>query len=308
MGAGTRLARDIGSWLDYLEATRRASPHTLAAYRRDLALLASVLAERGIDDTALIDAHAIRHAVSALHRRGLGGRSLQRFLSACRGFFNHFVSLGQLGANPALGVSAPKSPRKLPTTLDVDQAAQLLDLEPASWEAVRDKAMMELFYSSGLRLAELCGLDGPDLDLAGALVTVTGKGAKTRTVPVGKLAIAALEHWLERRRDCARAMHTPALFVTRRGTRISVRAVQKRLAQHGRERQLAQRLHPHMLRHSFASHVLESSGDLRSVQEMLGHANLSTTQIYTHLDFQHLAKVYDAAHPRAARKRNRNGD
>lgn len=303
MDAGGRLARDTGSYLGYLEATRRASPHTLAAYRRDLALLGAVLAERGIDDTALIDAHAIRHAVATLHRRGLDGRSLQRFLSACRGFLNHLVSIGALRANPALGVSAPKSPRRLPATLDVDQAAQLLDLEPDSWEAVRDKAIMELFYSSGLRLAELCGLDCPDLDLAGALVTVTGKGAKTRTVPVGKLAVAALRRWLELRRDCARAAHTPALFVTRRGTRIGVRAVQKRLVLHGRERQLAQRLHPHMLRHSFASHVLESSGDLRSVQEMLGHANLSTTQIYTHLDFQHLAKVYDAAHPRAARKR-----
>jgi len=303
MGAGPPLADGIESYLDYLEATRRASPHTLSAYRRDLGMLRELLAERAVCSAESVDPHAIRFAVAALHRRGLGSRSVQRFLSACRGFFNHLVSRGSLAANPALGIAAPKAPRRLPVALDVDQAVRLLDAEPGRWESVRDAAMMELFYSSGLRLAELCNLDLGDLDLREALVTVTGKGSKTRTVPVGRLALEALARWIGLRTDCVRAAHTSALFVTRRGTRIGARAVQKRLEKHGRERGLEQRLHPHMLRHSFASHVLESSGDLRSVQEMLGHANLSTTQIYTHLDFQHLAKVYDAAHPRAVRKR-----
>lgn len=300
-----QLAHDVARWLADLEATRRASAHTLDAYRRDLRLLTDVLANDGIVATGHVDAAAIRHAVATLHRRGLGGRSLQRFLSACRGFFDHCIERGELAANPALGIAAPRAPRRLPATLDVDQTARLLDAQPGSWEDLRDRAIMELFYSSGLRLAELCALDCGDLDLPAALVTVTGKGARTRTVPVGRLAVAAVGEWLGARAGCARASHCPALFVTRRGTRIGVRAVQKRLAKHARERGLGQHLHPHMLRHSFATHLLESSGDLRSVQEMLGHANLATTQIYTHLDFQHLAKVYDAAHPRAGRKGRR---
>jgi len=302
------LAARIDSYLDYLRATRRASAHTLAAYRRDLQQLLACMGERGITDVHAIDGLAVRQAVASMHRRGLGGRSLQRALSAWRGLFNHLVSNGELRANPAIGISAPKSPRKLPHTLDVDQAAQLLDMQPPDWESVRDKAMMELFYSSGLRLAELCGLDLAELDLQQQLVTVTGKGSRTRTIPVGKQALEALRAWLHVRSECMRAAGERALFITRRGTRISVRAVQARMEKHGRGQQLSQRLHPHMLRHSFASHVLESSGDLRSVQEMLGHANLSTTQIYTHLDFQHLARVYDAAHPRASRKRGDRDD
>ncbi|MBK7519167.1 MAG: tyrosine recombinase XerC [Gammaproteobacteria bacterium] len=297
------LQAGIDDYLGYLEATRRASRHTLAAYRRDLALLSTCLAQAGIDTAQGIDAAAIRQSVAALHRRGLGSRSLQRFLSACRGLFNHLVSNGTLRVNPALGVAAPKGPRTLPATLDVDQPARLLDAEPQSSESLRDGAIMELFYSSGLRLSELCRLDLPELDLDGALVTVTGKGNRTRTIPLGAQAAQALRRWLQARGLCARAAHHAAVFISRRGTRISVRAVQKRLEQQGRARGLSQRLHPHMLRHSFASHLLESSGDLRAVQEMLGHANLSTTQIYTHLDFQHLAKVYDAAHPRATRRR-----
>ncbi len=300
------LAHDVGRWLADLEATRRASAHTLDAYRHDLLLLTEVLAKDGIVSTAQVDATAIRHTVSALHRRGLGGRSLQRLLSACRGFFGYCIERGELAANPALGIAAPRAPRRLPTALDVDQAARLLDPQPQGWEQVRDHAIMELFYSSGLRLAGLCGLDGTDLDLPGALVTVTGKGGRTRTVPVGRLALEALRAWIAARATCSHASHSPALFITRRGTRIGVRAVQKRLEKHARERQLGQHLHPHMLRHSFATHLLESSGDLRSVQEMLGHANLATTQVYTHLDFQHLARVYDAAHPRAGRKNRGN--
>ena len=299
----TALELGIDDYLGYLEATRRASSHTLAAYRRDLAKLSDCLAQRDISTPDGIDAAAIRQSVAALHRRGLGSRSLQRFLSACRGLFNHLVTSGTLRVNPALGVAAPKAARNLPATLDVDQAARLLDAQPQGWESLRDGAIMELFYSSGLRLSELCRLDLPDLDLDGALVTVTGKGNRTRAIPLGMQAAQSLRRWLAARGQCPRAAHHTAVFISRRGTRISVRAVQKRLEQQGRARGLSQRLHPHMLRHSFASHLLESSGDLRAVQEMLGHANLSTTQIYTHLDFQHLAKVYDAAHPRATRRR-----
>ena len=302
MALASALELGIDDYLGYLEATRRASSHTLAAYRRDLATLATYLAQAGIDTPEGIDAAVIRRSVAALHRRGLGSRSLQRFLSACRGLFNHLVSNGRLRVNPALGVTAPKGARKLPATLDVDQTARLLDAEPQSWESLRDGAIMELLYSSGLRLSELCRLDLPELDLDGALVTVTGKGNRTRTIPLGTQATRALRRWLQARSQCAHAVHQAAVFISRRGTRISGRAVQKRLEQQGRVRGLSQRLHPQMLRHSFASHLLESSGDLRAVQEMLGHANLSTTQVYTHLDFQHLAKVYDAAHPRATRR------
>lgn len=302
-----KLVHDVERWLADTEATRRLSAHTIDAYRRDLRLLVDVLARDDIMATNRVDPAAVRHALATLHRRGHGGRSLQRFLSACRGFFDYCIERGELTANPALGISAPRAPKRLPVTLNVDQVARLLDARPQNWEEQRDRAIMELFYSSGLRLAELCRLDLLDLDLAGALVTVTGKGSRMRTVPVGRLAMEALRAWIAARASCRQATLEPALFITRRGTRIGVRAVQKRLARHARERQLGQPLHPHMLRHSFATHLLESSGDLRSVQEMLGHANLSTTQVYTHLDFQHLAKVYDAAHPRASRKAGPDG-
>lgn len=302
-----KLVHDVERWLADTKATRRLSAHTIDAYRRDLRLLVDVLARDDIMATNRVDPAAVRHALATLHRRGHGGRSLQRFLSACRGFFDYCIERGELTANPALGISAPRAPKRLPVTLNVDQVARLLDARPQNWEEQRDRAIMELFYSSGLRLAELCRLDLLDLDLAGALVTVTGKGSRMRTVPVGRLAMEALRAWIAARASRRQATLEPALFITRRGTRIGVRAVQKRLARHARERQLGQPLHPHMLRHSFATHLLESSGDLRSVQEMLGHANLSTTQVYTHLDFQHLAKVYDAAHPRASRKAGPDG-
>jgi integrase/recombinase XerC len=300
---GAALAEQAEAYLGYLEATRRASAHTLAAYRRDLQLLETLLAGHGVANATGADALAMRQVVSTLHRRGLAPRSIQRFLSACRGLFGYLVGQGLLSANPALGLQAPRGKRSLPKVLDVDQTARLLDSEPRNEEGLRDKAIMELFYSSGLRLSELCGLDIAALDLNEALVTVTGKGNRTRTLPVGKQALAALRDWLRLRAQWPRAAHCQALFVSRRGTRLGVRAVQLRLAQHARESGLQQQLHPHMLRHSFASHLLESSSDLRAVQELLGHANLSTTQVYTHLDFQHLAKVYDAAHPRAGRRR-----
>jgi integrase/recombinase XerC len=301
-GAGDPLELAGEAWLAYLAAARRASRHTLAAYRRDLALLVATLDERGIHTIAQVDALAIRQSVAMLHRRGLAPRSLQRYLSAVRGVFGFLLQHGVVGANPAQGVSAPRGARHLPSALDVDQAARLLDGAPQDREELRDLAMFELCYSSGLRLSELCSLNLAQCDVREGLVTVTGKGGRTRTVPVGRSAQAALRAWLAVRGEIPAASQTEALFLSRRGTRIGTRAVQLRLARLARLRGLPQHVHPHMLRHSFASHVLESSGDLRAVQEMLGHANLSTTQIYTHLDFQHLAKVYDAAHPRASRK------
>ena len=300
--AGDPLASAAEAWLDYLSAARRASPHTLAAYRRDLALLTATLAQRDIVTISGTDSLAIRQSVATLHRRGLAPRSLQRYLSAVRGLFAFLLQHGVVDANPARGISAPRGARHLPEALDVDQASRLLDGAPQGREELRDHAMFELCYSSGLRLAELCSLDVAHCDLAAGLVTVTGKGSRTRTIPVGRQAVAALRAWLGARTAMPGSALTTAMFLSRRGTRISPRAVQLRLQRLTRLRDMPRHVHPHMLRHSFASHVLESSGDLRAVQEMLGHANLSTTQVYTHLDFQHLAKVYDAAHPRANRK------
>jgi integrase/recombinase XerC len=291
----------IARFLANLRVERRLSPHTLSAYRRDLAKLDEFCAAEHIGRWDQLTAHRIRALVAAQHRRGLHGRSLQRLLSALRSFFAWLISHHAMTHNPAVGVRAPKSPRSLPHTLDADQTARLLDITADDVLALRDRAIMELFYSSGLRLAELVRLDLTDLDLRDATVRVTGKGNKTRLIPVGRHARAALESWLAERRAIPGPDET-ALFVGRSGRRVTPRAVQMRLKIWARRQGLDLNLHPHMLRHSFASHLLESSGDLRAVQELLGHADISTTQIYTHLDFQHLAQVYDAAHPRAKRR------
>jgi integrase/recombinase XerC len=249
------------------------------------------------------DAH-IRQWVSHLHRRGLASSSIQRSLSAARSFFNFMGREYRQAANPAAGVQAPRRGRKLPRTLDADQVDRYLKFEKRDPIALRDRAMAELFYSSGLRLAELVAINLQDIDRRERLLTVTGKGNKTRTIPVGKVALAALEDWLAvRQGNGADSDSEQALFTSSRGGRISARNIQARLKLQGRRSGMLQDVHPHMLRHSFASHMLESSGDLRAVQELLGHANISTTQIYTHLDFQHLAKVYDAAHPRARKRK-----
>ena len=288
----------IAAFIDHLKVERAMSAHTLDAYRRDLGEFVRWCAEQGIDDPSHADANHIRAWVAAEHRRGLSPKSLQRHLSACRSWFRWQLKNGVVAANPADGVRGPKAPRNLPQVLDVDEAVQLVELDTDAQLGLRDRAMLELLYSSGLRVSELCGLHWNMLDLANGLVTVTGKGNKQRTVPVGSHACRALEAWRGESHPRADA----PVFPGRGGAPITTRAVQIRLRQLAQRQGVYKRVHPHLLRHSFASHMLESSGDLRAVQELLGHADISTTQIYTHLDFQHLAKVYDGAHPRAKRK------
>ena len=288
----------IDDFLSHLQVERRMSVHTLDAYRRDLTALAEWTATQKIEDPTALQTEELRAFVAAEHRRGLSPKSLQRRLSACRSYFNWLLKHGRIAASPAAALRAPKSPRKLPQVLDADEASRLVEVPTDVPLGFRDRALLELFYSSGLRLSELCGLRWPDLDLASGFVTVLGKGGKQRKVPVGSHARRALEAW----RDEQGAGSDAYVFPGRHGAAISQRAVQIRMKLLAQKQGLFKNVHPHMLRHSFASHILESSGDLRGVQELLGHADIATTQIYTHLDFQHLAKVYDAAHPRAKRK------
>ena len=289
----------VDDFLSHLQVERRMSAHTLDAYRRDLDALSAWAREQGADDPLGLQTEQLRAFIAAEHRRGLSPKSLQRRLSACRSFYRWLLRHGRIVASPAAGLRAPKAPRKLPQVLDVDEAVQLVELPTDAPLGLRDRAMLELFYSSGLRLSELCALRWRDLDFAEGLVTVLGKGGKQRTVPVGSHARKALDDW---RRESG-GQSDGAIFPGRGGGPITARAVQIRLRQLAQRQGLFKRVHPHLLRHSFASHVLESSGDLRGVQELLGHADIATTQIYTHLDYQHLAKVYDGAHPRAKRKR-----
>ncbi|MCC7257317.1 MAG: tyrosine recombinase XerC [Gammaproteobacteria bacterium] len=292
-------------FLEHLALERRLSPHTVAAYRRDLLCLAGFCDREAINGWAGLQVHHLRRFAAASHGGGLDPRSVQRRLSGARSFFRYLIREGRIDHDPATGVSAPRTARRLPATLDVDQMASLLEVRGNDPVTLRDRAMMELLYSSGLRLAELTGLDLTDLDLADGMVRVTGKGQKTRLVPVGRAAREALRAWLGVRSHLAEPGER-AVFTGTRGARIAARTVQARISHWARSSGLGQRVHPHLFRHSFATHVLESSGDLRSVQEMLGHANISTTQIYTHLDFQHLAQVYDKAHPRARRRTKRD--
>ena len=323
----------IDAYLRHLETERRLSPHTLSAYRRDLQSLLGFARRHSIPIEEM-DSHAVRRFAAECHRRGgaprpgraprgLSPRSVARRLSAVRCFYAWLLRSRIIGSNPAADVQAPRPKRRLPSTLDADQMASLLapggdpaarpgDAGPARPGGpvidesdpliVRDRAILELFYSSGLRLAELAGLDLVDLDAADRTVRVTGKGDKVRVVPVGAPALEALEAWLAVRVDIA-APGEMAIFVSKRGTRLARRTIQQRVKLWARRRGTPVGVHPHMLRHSFASHMLESSGDLRAVQELLGHASISTTQVYTHLDFQHLAHIYDRAHPRAKRRR-----
>ncbi len=287
----------VAEFLRHLAVERQGSAHTLDAYRRDLDALQAWAGRQGQDLLAL-DAHALRAFVAAEHRRGLSPKSLQRRLSACRSLYRWLLRQGRIAASPAEGVRAPKAPRKLPQVLDVDEAVQLVEVATDAPLGRRDRALLELFYSSGLRLSEACALRWRDLDFDQGLVSVLGKGNKQRIVPVGSHACSALRDW---RAESGGGDDAP-VFPGRGGKPLGARAVQLRFKQLAMKQGVLKRIHPHLLRHSFASHVLESSGDLRGVQELLGHADIATTQIYTHLDFQHLARVYDAAHPRAKRK------
>jgi integrase/recombinase XerC len=292
----------IDRFLDHLRHERRLSPLTLKNYNADLGQISAWCAREGINSWRELDQSRVRGYVAHRHRGGISGKSLQRELSSLRSLFRYLLREGEAEANPAQGVRAPKVGRRLPATLDTDQLQQLLDSPAETPLDQRDLAMMELIYSSGLRLAELVSLNLSDIDLSGdATLEVTGKGAKSRRVPVGRKALEALRRWLQSRGALADP-EEKALFVSRRGTRIHPRTIQQRLKRWALTHGASRNLHPHLLRHSFASHLLESSGDLRAVQELLGHADISTTQIYTHLDFQHLARIYDEAHPRAKKK------
>ena len=295
------LGERIERFCRHLANERGLSAHTVQGYRRDLAAFARYVGSRRVSDWRGVDARFVRGFVAWRHRSSVGGRSIQRGLSALRTFFDYCVREGAMTGNPARAVSAPKASRRLPNVLDIDRAGALMELDGDDPLGLRDRAMLELTYSSGLRLSELCGLAVADVDLEGGLVRVFGKGRKARVVPVGRHARDAVRAWLAVRAALA-GRGESALFVSRRGSRISPRTVQARFARHALVRGVGVHVHPHMLRHSFATHLLESSGDLRAVQELLGHADIGTTQVYTQLDFQHLAAVYDKAHPRARRK------
>jgi len=285
-------------YLEYLQFERGLSLLTVKHYRRDLELLFDLKSGMALD--ALQPSH-IRRFIATLHGRGLSGKTIARHLSGWRGFFDYLVKRHGATCNPCHDMRPPKSPKSLPKALAIDQAVQLVDMKGEDVLSIRDKAILELFYSSGLRLSEVTGLNIGDLNLHEGTVKVLGKGSKSRIVPIGRHAIQAMQDWLAVRQP-AISSDEQAVFLNRNGRRISGRAIQYRIKQWAIRRGISSNVHPHMLRHSFASHVLQSSGDLRAVQEMLGHANISTTQVYTHLDFQHLAKVYDAAHPRARKK------
>jgi integrase/recombinase XerC len=295
------LASEL-EWIDrfirHLEYERRLSPQTCLHYRRDLESLASHCERAELSRWRDVDSEHLRAFSGACYRKGLGARSIARRLSAARTFFRFLVREKQVPTNPAAGIRAPKAEKRLPGNLDVDRMAKLLDIRGKGPIVARDRAICELLYSSGLRLSELTGLDLEGLDLADATVRVRGKGNKERVVPVGRHALEALRAWLALRADLA-APDSKALFVSTRGRRLSPRSVQARVHYWARKQGLDARVYPHLFRHSFATHLLESSHDLRGVQELLGHANISTTQVYTHLDFQHLAQIYDRTHPRA---------
>ncbi len=297
-----QLLKEVDLFLHFLINEKRMSSHTVSNYQRDLKRFCAFSESIELRHWKDINSAHIRQFMASLNQCGLAGRSIQRSLSALRSLYQFLIREGVVEHNPAQVVQAPKSQKRLPSTLDVDQINSLMDI-PAkeSVLACRDKAIMELFYSSGLRLAELASLNLRDIDLNDRLVYVTGKGNKSRIVPIGEKAISAIKSWLVER-DKLGFLEQSALFTSKKGVRLGVRSIQKRMKQWGQAQGVSDTVHPHRLRHAFASHMLESSGDLRAVQELLGHADISTTQIYTHVNFQHLASVYDKAHPRAHKK------
>lgn len=297
--SAANLQPSVDAFLRYLKVERQLSPLTQSSYSRQLQALIAMASALGVSEWSVLDAARVRQLAARSKRAGLQSSSLALRLSALRSFLDWLVSQGVLSANPAKGIRTPRSGRHLPKNIDVDEMNQLLNIDLNDPLAVRDRAMLEVMYGAGLRLAELVGLDYRHIDLAAGEIWVLGKGSKERKLPIGRMAVTWLEHWLS-----LRDLFAPlddALFLSNQGKRISARNVQKRFAEWGVKQGVNSHIHPHKLRHSFATHMLESSGDLRAVQELLGHANLTTTQIYTHLDFQHLANVYDAAHPRAKR-------
>ena len=296
------LDRHLEPFLSHLEIVRHLSPHTINSYKRDLSTFFSFLKEKK-DSWEEIQDHQVREFIASERRRGLNPRSLQRMLSSIRSFFNYLLDEEIIDTNPATDISSPKSAQLLPKALDTDLVKRLLDFKPQGDLEIRDKAMFELLYSSGLRLSELCSLDLSGISIKERSCRVVGKGNKTRDLPIGEKAIQGLRDWLLVRKKIS-ADSNKALFLNKNGKRLSTRSVQHRLERLSKKRGLPM-VNPHMLRHSFASHILESSGDLRAVQEMLGHSDIGTTQIYTKLDFQHLSKVYDKAHPRAKTRKNK---
>ena len=291
----------LTNYLNQLRFEKRASAHTVSNYQRDLQRLQAYCADKNLTDWSALKQNDIRAYIAGRHRQDISSKTLQRELSAIRSFYAFLLKNGLAINNPAQHVKAPKQARKLPKTLDVDQITGLLEAGANSLLERRDLAMFELFYSSGLRLSEMHLLDMSDLDLADrTLIVRAGKGGKSRVLPIGTKAVLALENWLLERARIASL--NAALFVTTKGRRLGQRSIELRLSEWCKKKGVQQHIHPHMLRHSFASHLLESSQDLRAVQELLGHSNIGTTQIYTHLDFQHLAEIYDKAHPRAKKK------
>ena len=293
----------IDRFLDHLKFERRVSDHTVSAYRIDLLRLQEFAVQRKIQNIARLAPPHARLFAAGLRHLNLSSRSIARTLSAARSFYKFLIREGEGKTNPFEGISTPRGERKLPRTLNIEQAAQLVTITPDSDLTFRDRAILELLYSSGLRLSEIERSNVCDVDLADKTMTILGKGGKTRIVPVGRHAITAIKSWLQRRQALVSNVEEKALFVSRSGNRLGARAIQKRVEYWAKRQGLDRSVHPHMLRHSFASHMLESSSDLRAVQELLGHSDISTTQVYTHLDFQHLAKVYDKAHPRARRRK-----
>lgn len=298
----SKLQAAVAAFLDHGANEIGFSPATLDAYRRDLQQFLNWCNGRELESPEDLTEADIRAFAAAEHRRGLNPRSVQRRLSALRRLFRYLRREKIIDGDPGASVRAPKVRRKLPQTLDIDQVLALLNIPEEDELSTRDRAMLELFYASGLRVSELAGLSWQRLDMDQGLVRVSGKGQRERIVPVGRHARTALKRW-QRVHAALPGENRGPIFVSLKGRPLGVRAIQKRVAYWSERQGLDQRVHPHQLRHSFASHILESSGDLRAVQELLGHANLATTQIYTHLDFQHLAKVYDGAHPRAKRRR-----
>lgn len=297
------MATEISAFTNYLTNVRQLAPLSVENYGRDLRRLQEFCAQHQLEKPVDVQSFHIRQCLGQLRHKGLSSKSIQRWLSGLRAFFQYCHRQGWIKSSPVTGIQAPKAEKRLPKTLDTDQASQFVEVTGDDFLAVRDRAMLELMYSSGLRLAEILSLNKGDIDLSHANLRVTGKGSKTRELPIGRHAIKALQRWFAESGLTHAASNAP-VFTSQQGRRLGPRAVQKRFQQLSLKQGLMQPVNPHMLRHSFASHLLESSSDLRAVQELLGHANVSTTQIYTHLDFQHLASVYDKAHPRAQRTSN----